>query len=90
MSNYFWWLHIRKKYPENVRKVLNGKYKVIHIHEKKIKNIQKRCCNYRLFGIFPISWIIHPIDAERIKHHKYMIRKIKREIEGIKEYYGNY
>jgi len=86
MSIYFWWLHIRKKYPENVRKVLNGKYKVIHNHEKKIKNIRKYGCPFSFFGIK--FGELSPNDVLAIKRHRYMINKVKKEIKGIKEHYG--
>lgn len=77
----------QKKYPKDIQLALNKKYRSLHKHEKTIKNILNHSCVYKLFGIFPISWLIHPKDSHRIKHHKYMINKIKREINNIRKYY---
>ena len=89
--NYWKELYNRKykqrKYPKDIQLELNKKYKSLHRHEKSIKNILKNSCNYKLFGIFSISWIIYPKDNKRIKNHRYMINKIKREIDNIRKYY---
>lgn len=77
----------QKKYPKDIQLALNKKYRSLHKHEKTIKNILNHSCVYKLFGIFPISWIIHPKDSHRIKHHRYMINKIQREIDNIRKYY---
>jgi len=81
------WKYRQRKFPKQIQIELNKKYKSLHKHEKTIKNILKHSCNYKLFGIFPISWIVHPKDIKRLKNHRYMIRKIQREIDNIRQHY---
>ena len=75
------------KYPDKVIKILNAKYKIIRVHEKKIKNIKKKSNVFILFG-FKFGNIL-PKDIIRIKRHKHIISKTKKDIEGIKEHYNN-
>lgn len=92
MSIYFYWLHKfqNRNYPENIRKALNAKYKSLHRHEKTIKNILKHSPHsYRIFGFNFGFTYTSPKDLIRIKRHKYLIKKIQREIDNIKNHYNN-
>ena len=89
MSIYFWWIHKfqDRKYPENIRMALNKKYKSLHRHEKNIKNILKHSGCFTIFNhTFRYNYIL-PKDLIRIKHHRYMINKIKKEIDNIKNHF---
>ena len=72
------WLEERK-YPEDIKKLIQLKRDRIRHHKKKLKRINK-CLNGK-----------HPLGCTRhaAKTHKYMINKLKREIEGIKNHYEN-
>ena len=73
------------KYPDEIIKLLNAKYKVIRMHERKIKNIRK---NSKVFTIFGHTFgYFLPEELRRIKHHKYIINKVRKDIKGIKENY---
>ena len=95
--NWLNWISLIRKYqqrnyPEKIRLQLNAKYKSLHKHEKKIKNISKNSCSYNCWcklicKLFNKYQDISPKDLIRIKHHRYMINKIKREIDNIKKYY---
>ena len=83
----------QRNYPDEIRFQLNAKYKSLHRHEKKIKNISKNsCCNGCLgkliCKLFNKYSDLSSNDLIRIKHHRYMINKIKREINNIKEFYA--
>ena len=90
MSIYFSWLHKfqNRNYPDHIRQELNVKYKSLHKHEKTIKNIIKHSKCTSLFGLKINYDIMSPKDLIRIKRHKYLIRKINREIDNIKNYYN--
>ena len=83
----FFRLFTEYKYPDDVIKLLNAKYKIIRVHEKKIKNIERKSNVFRLFG-FKFG-DLKPKDMIRIKRHKHIINKTKKDIEGIKEHYKN-
>ena len=70
------WLEERK-YPEDIKKLIQLKRDRIRHHKKKLKRINK-CLNGK-----------HPLGSTRraAKTHKYMINKLLREIEGIKNHY---
>ena len=92
MSIYFEWLHRfqHRKYPEDIRKALNAKYKSLHKHEKAIKNILKHSGYITIFNYTYRHGYIFPKDFIRIKRHRYMINKIKREIDNIKNHYNEF
>ena len=70
------WLEERK-YPEDVKKLIQLKRDRIRHHKKKLKRINK-CLNGK-----------HPLGSTRhaAKTHKYMINKLNKEIVGIKNHY---
>ena len=70
------WLEERK-YPEDIKKLIQLKRDRIRHHKKKLKRINK-CLNGK-----------HPLGSTRhaAKTHKYMINKLNREVEGIKKHY---
>ena len=82
MSNlidlFYEWLEERK-YPEDIKTLIQRKRDRIRHHKKKLKHINK-CLNGK-----------HPLGSTRhaAKTHKYMINKLLREIEGIKNHYEN-
>jgi len=83
--SYFFRLFIDYKYPNDVIKLLNAKYKIIRVHKKKIKNIEK---NSNIFTLFGLKFgDLKPKDMIRIKRHKYIINKTRKDIEGIREHY---
>lgn len=83
--NGFFRLFVEYKYPNDVIKLLNAKYKIIRVHKKKIKNIEKNSSIFTLFG-FKFG-DLKPKDMIRIKRHKHIINKTKKDIEGIREHY---
>ena len=70
------WLKERK-YPEDIRALIQLKRDRIRHHKKKLKRINK-CLNGK-----------HPLGSTRhaAKTHKYMINKLSKEIVGIKSHY---
>jgi hypothetical protein len=70
------WLEERK-YPEDIKKLIQHKRDRIRHHKKKLKRINKL-----LNGKHPLGSTRHAA-----KTHKYMINKLLREIEGIKNHY---
>ena len=70
------WLEERK-YPEDIKKLIQLKRDRIRHHKKKLKRINK-CLNGK-----------HPLGSTRhaAKTHKYMINKLNKEIVGIKNHY---
>lgn len=70
------WLEERK-YPEDIKKLIQLKRDRIRHHKKKLKRINK-CLN----GKHPLGSTIHAA-----KTHKYMIIKLNKEIVGIKSHY---
>jgi len=86
--SYFFRLFIDYKYPDDIIKILNAKYKVIRVHKKKIKNIEKSSNIFTLFGFkFGDLYDLNPKDMIRIKRHRYIINKTKKDIKGIREHY---
>ena len=83
--SYFFRLFIDYKYPDDIVKLLNAKYKIIRVHEKKIKNIEKNSNVFTLFGLK--FGDLKSKDMIRIKRHKHIINKTKKDIEGIREHY---
>ena len=82
MSNLIDLLHEwlkERKYPSDIRTLIQLKRDRIRHHKKKLKHINK-CLNGK-----------HPLGSTRhaAKTHKYMINKLLREIEGIKNHYEN-
>jgi len=88
MSCKFLFNILRPNYPKEIRHLLNIEYRKIHKHEKKIKNIKKNC-RYFKFLWFERG-IIDPINLHRIKRHKYLINKSRKQIDGIKKYYKDF
>lgn len=76
----------KNKYPKEIRLALKAKYKSLHRHKRNIKNILKRS-EHKKFLWFTLDYMISPKDQVRIKHHKYMIRKINKEIHNIEWFY---
>lgn len=83
--SYFFRLFIDYKYPDDIVKLLNTKYKIIRVHKKKIKNIERNSNVFTLFG-FKFG-DVNPKDMIRIKRHRHIINKTKKDIEGIREHY---
>lgn len=81
----FFRLFVEYKYPNDVIKLLNAKYKIIHVHEKKIKNIEKNSNVFTFFGFKFDN--INPKNMIRIKRHRHIINKTKKDIEGIRDHY---
>lgn len=92
MAFTFIWIQnfLNRKYPKDIRKALNAKYKSLHRHEKNIKNILKHSGCITILGhVFRYNYI-SPKNILRIKHHKYMINKIQKEINNIKNHYNGF
>jgi hypothetical protein len=70
------WLEERK-YPEDIKKLIQFKRDRIRHHKKKLKRINKL-----LNGKHPLGSTRHAA-----KTHKYMINKLNKEIVGIKSHY---
>jgi hypothetical protein len=66
-----WWEE--RKYPEDVKKIIRRERFIIHLHEKKLKNMKKYKSG----------------TPRAVKTNRYLINKAKKNIQGIKEHYND-
>ena len=73
---------------KEIKEQLKAKKASLKRHKKHIRNIIKHAHPCNFFGVFMFVEPC-PKDLKRMKHHKYMINKITREINNMKKYFKN-
>ena len=73
---------------KEIKEQLKAKKASLKRHKKHIRNIIKHTHPCNFFGVF---MFVEPCakNLKRMKHHKYMINKITREINNMKKYFKN-
>lgn len=72
---------------KKIKEQIKAKKASLKKHKKHIRNIIKHAHPCNFFGIR--FYEPCPKDLKRIKNHKYMINKIKREINNMKKHFKN-